>query len=71
MLAVCCVSIDVMFVLVCHSCLQEGGARELQASQPHLDPWEGHLMEQVILEIICRHLKYKKLRSRQHGLTKG
>lgn len=41
MLAIYCVSIDIMFVPVCHSYLQEGGARKLRTSQPHFDPWEG------------------------------
>lgn len=42
----------------CHSYIQEGqegGPRELQAGQAHLDPWE--VMERLILENTSRHMK--------------
>jgi len=51
---------------------QEGGPRELQASQPHLSPWEGdgavnsgnHFPDTF-------HKDTKVIRSSQHGFTKG
>ena len=42
-----------------HIYLQEGGSRELQASQPHFSPWEGDGGKN--LEAICKHLKDKKV----------
>jgi len=56
----------------CHFCFHEGqeaGPRELQASQPHLDPWEGDGAANPGNH--SRHMKDEKIiRSSQHGLTK-
>lgn len=58
----------------CHSGVearQKGWPMELQAFQPHPDPWK-KMMEQLILKIISRHSKDKRaIRSSQYGCTKG
>lgn len=41
-----------------HSEQEKGRSRKLQASQPHLSPWE--VMEHVILGTISRYMKDKK-----------
>jgi len=49
---------------------QEGGPRELQADQLHLDPWESDGAADS--GNISKHMNNKKIiRSSQHGFSKG
>ncbi|TRZ11837.1 hypothetical protein HGM15179_015274 [Zosterops borbonicus] len=48
---------------------QEGGPRKLQSASPSLCP--GKVMEQLIMDVISKHVEEKVIKSSQHGFTRG
>lgn len=56
----------------CHSSLQKARRRTQESTGQSASPssWSGKVMEQLIMDVISRHVEEKIIKSSQHGFTR-